>query len=253
MSRNNIFDLKRLFLLLRRQVFSNLKNLLIAFGGVSGFLLFITLLVAFFNPDALAGLSGLYFSVMFVGGYIFTSNIYAELHSIQRSYNYLTLPVSVTERLVSGWLITGVLFPIASLLTMTLIVLLSNLIIHFAIDISPVQGVFSSNGMNAWKSYLITQSVFLLGAAYFRKNNFLKTILALFLIVFVLNVYTGLLGWALLGFKDGFITLNEHTISSNLENIFTNLIPSIFTFIYHWLVIPFFLITTWFALKERQV
>jgi hypothetical protein len=43
--------------------------------------------------------------------------------------------------------------------------------------------------------YLVTHSVFLLGATYFRKNNFLKTLLALFLISLALNIYSGLVGW----------------------------------------------------------
>jgi hypothetical protein len=50
METNNLFNFKRLLLLMRRQIFSSAKSLLIAFGGMAGTLLIISLLVAYFNP-----------------------------------------------------------------------------------------------------------------------------------------------------------------------------------------------------------
>jgi hypothetical protein len=254
METNNIFNFRRLLLLMRRQIFSNAKNLLVAFGGVAGTLLIISLLVAYFNPQGLAGMIPLYFVVMFIGGYIFTSNIYYELHQVQRSYNYLTLPVSLTERLVSGWLITGLLFSVFSLLAMSVIGLAGNLVMKILNGTAPFGGVISSGTMKTTGVYLVTQSVFLLGAAYFRKNNFLKTLLALFLFSLVLNVYAGLAGWGLFrGFAGDMVLTEEQMVIAPLENLVTKTLPAVFKFIFWYLTIPFFLVTTWFSLKERQV
>jgi hypothetical protein len=255
METNNFFTLKRLMLLLRRQVFSSGKSLLIAFAGVSGFLLILSLLVAYFNPAALSGLTSTYFTVMFIGGYIFTSNIFNEMHTPQKAYSYLTLPVSTTERLASAWILTGWLFPLVSLLLMSLIVLLANLIMNMTVDLAPFQGVFSAAGMKAVKVYIVTQSLFLLGAAYFRKNNFLKTLLALFLVSLAINIYMGLTGWLL--FRDlmgeGGFNVEAQTLSPFWEHLFTKQFPAIFHFVFYYLTIPFFLVTTWFGIKERQV
>jgi hypothetical protein len=86
----------------------------------------------------------LYLVVMFIGGYIFTSNIYFELHQVQRSYCYLTLPVSTTERLASGWLMTGLFFAVFSLLTMSLIGLVGNVAMKLLNGTTPFGGIISS-------------------------------------------------------------------------------------------------------------
>ena len=254
METNNTFNVPRLYLLIRRQVFSHGKSLLIAFAGVSGFLLFISILTAYFSPDQLSGLRNLYLTVMFISGYIFTSNSFNELHQIQKSYSYLTLPVSTTERLAGNWLITAIIFPVISVLVMTIIIFLANLVTRVTIDMAPIQGIFSASTFQAIKVYVITHSIFLLGATYFRKNNFLKTLLALFVIMLIINLYAGLLGWGLFNeFKTGSWVFNENEISPAMQHLFTQQIPKIASFIFHYLMLPFFLITTWFSIRERQV
>lgn len=257
MKTNQSFNFNRLYLLMRRQILSNANGWLIAFGAVAGSLLVISLLVALSRPSELTGLDGLYLSVMFIGGYVFTSNIFAELHQPQRSYQYLTLPVSLTERLTGAWLITAVFFPIIALLGMALIVIIANLIASLTFNITPFQQVFSEGNFTAMKTYFVTQSAFLLGAAYFRKNNFLKTLLALFVVVVIFQLIIALAGWAM------FSSLTEGpgmqfqfgpgAVSTEMESLFLKQIPKIVSFVFWYLTVPFFLITTWFSLKERQV
>lgn len=254
METNDILSFKRLLLLMRRQVLSGANGLLIAFGGFAGVLLIISLLVAYFNPPALGGLSALYFTVMFIGGYILTSSFYSELHQSEKSYSYLTLPVSVTERLLSAWLITAVLFPVISILAMSVIVLVANLLMNLTVELSPFQSVFSAQSLTLIGIYMVTQSVFLLGAAYFKKNNFLKTLLALFVISLIINAYTALLGWGLFrGVADEMAMMAEQAVFQPFENLVTQTFPAVFKFIFWYVTIPFFMVTTWFSLKERQV
>lgn len=254
METNNLFNFKRLLLLMRRQVLSGAKGLLIAFGGVAGTLLIISLLVAYFNPAGLSGMVSLYLVVMFIGGYIFTSNIYFELHQVQRSYSYLTLPVSNTERLVSGWLLTGLFFAVFSLLAMSVIGLLGNLVMKLLNGTMPFGGIITSGTIRITGIYLLTHTVFLLGAAYFRKNNFLKTLLALFLVSLALNIYSGLVGWGLFrGLSGDMVMMDERVVFTPMETLVTKTLPAVFKFIFWYLTIPFFLVTTWFSLKEREV
>ncbi len=256
MEAKNILSVSRLYLFIRRQVLSNSGGWLIAFGGIAGVLLVISLLVAHFQPQNLSGMTGLYFSALFLGGYIFTSGIFNELHNPQKSYQFLTLPVSATERLLGAWLLTGIIFPVVGILAMALIVLLANLVMNFTLDVTPFQSVFSSQSFTAMKVYFVTQSIFLLGAAYFRKNNFLKTVLALFVISVVVQVVVAATAWALFSpFTDGGEGLNigPEDLSPRMEELFTNYIPAIARVVFWYLTVPFFLITTWFSLKERQV
>lgn len=254
METNNYFSIHRLYLLSRRQVFSNGKSLIIAFGGVAGFLLIISLLVAYFNPTALTGLTALYFTSMFIGGYIFTSHIFNEMHQIQKGYNFLTLPVSIHERLANAWLLTGIFFPALSLLVMAAMVFLANLIMNFTVDVAPFQSVFSHNSFVLIRIYIITQTIFLFGSVYFRKNNFLKTLLAIILISIVLNMYAGLLGWGLFNSMDmEGMAMDMNQLPPAMSQLLEKYIPNISKFAFNYLTLPFFLLLTWFGLKERQV
>lgn len=251
MEKSNIFNINRLYLLTRRHLWSNLTGWLIAFGALSGVLLVISLLVAYFQPGSLAMLTPTYLTIMFLGGYIFTGSIFSELNEPRKATHYLTLPVSVTERLASAWLLTGILFPLFALLMIFLIIFLANLIMNLTFDFSPFANLFSGNYVNAFKSYAITQSVFLLGAAYFRKYNFLKTLLVLFVFFVGFMIITGLMGWLFLSHLAE--TLQSGEAALNTDPVAVRWIPTAANIIYNYLMLPFFLVTTWFTLKERQV
>ncbi len=246
-------NIKRLYDLIRRHILSNGKAWLIAYGAIAGSLLLITLFRGYFQPADIGGLTGLYFVVMFVGGYIFTASIFGELHQAQRSYQYLTLPVSTTERLLSAWFITAWMFPIIAIITMALIVFIGNLVMNFTLDITPFAGVFSASSWGSVKVYFITQSIFLLGAAYFRGYNFLKTMLALFVLAVSLQIIAGVTGWLLFGSPATNVEIGAHHLSQQMETLFMHTIPKVTGFIFNYLFVPFFLVTTWFSLKERQV
>ncbi len=255
MENNNFLNINRLYLLTRRHIFSNTKGWLVAFGAVSGALLVISLLTAYFNPQNLPGLAPTYITIMFIGGYIFTSNIFSELHDTRKATHYLTVPVSTTERLLSAWLLTAVLFPILSMLLITLIILIANLLMNLTLNFEPFQQVFYNGGFRVFSSYLITQSIFLLGAAYFRKNNFLKTVLAMFVFSMVVMALTSAFGYLLLSSlsEGGGVTLEANSMTVQLESLFMERIPAAVRILYYFLSVPFFLVVSWFTLKERQV
>ncbi len=246
-------NIHRLYFLIRRHILSNGKSWLIAYGAIAGSLLVLTLFRGYFQPTDIGGLTGLYFVAMFIGGYIFTASIYSELHHPQRSYQYLTLPVSTTERLLSAWIITAFIFPLVAILTMALIVFIGNLIMNFTLDSAPFTGVFSAGSWSSLKVYWITQSMFLLGAAYFRGYNFLKTVLALFVISVALQIIAGATGWILFGAPGTQVAFGPEQMSQQLEDFFLRIFPSLARLVFNYLFVPFFLITSWFSLKERQV
>ena len=64
MEKSNIFNLNRLYLLTRRHLLSNLAGWIIAFSALSGVMLVISLLVAYFQPGNLAILTPTYLTIM---------------------------------------------------------------------------------------------------------------------------------------------------------------------------------------------
>ena len=254
METNNYFDLKRLYLLTRRQILSERTGWLIALTAVAGIMLVISLFVAYFNPVLMPALTPSYLSIMFLGGYIFTSSIFNELHYPQKAVHFLTLPVSTTERLLAAWIITGILFPIFSLILIALIVFIANLIMNLTLDLTPFNHAFSNGGAGAFRSYLITQSVFLLGAAYFRKYNFLKTLLAIFVFIVAITIITATFGWIIFSpFSGQEFVEGDQSSTININNLLIERVPALARFVYFYVGVPFFLVVTWFTLKERQV
>jgi len=254
-TKNNTFSISRLFLLGKRQVLGNLSGLLIAFASFAGTLLVISLISGYSNPASLEKLAPLYYVVLFIGGYVFTSTIFAEMSTPQRSIPFLTLPVSKLERLVNAWLLTAILFPVLALLIYALIVFLAHLILGVPLTATALSIVWSKSALNVVMIYVITQSVFLFGAIYFRKHNFIRTLLSLFVFQIVISIFMAFIVYLLFGkfqFSEE-VLVQQSNLSPAMERFFTYTLVEIAKFGFYYLMVPFFLMLTWFGIKERQV
>jgi hypothetical protein len=247
------FSMYRLFLLMRRQLTINSKNLLIAFSACLGVLVIINCLTIYYGERVDPGLIiPLSFVMMFIGGYIFTSLGFNELHSPHKAYQYLTLPATTLEKLVSVWLLTSIVYVFASLVLIGILVILCNLFALF------VGSSFTSYRelMNfpipkiIW-IFLVTQSVFLMGSCYFRKNNFMKTLLALFIIGFVLGLYSTINGYIFFGSE--FHSFDSDQMNGVMTEFMQETFPKIMKVIFNYLLAPFFYVVSYYVLKERQV
>ncbi|MBW6497719.1 MAG: hypothetical protein K0B09_04970 [Bacteroidales bacterium] len=254
-AKNNTFSLTRLFFLGKRQVLGNLSGFLIAFGAFAGTLLVISLLAGYSDPGRLSRIAPLFYVALFIGGYVFTSNIFAELHSPQRSIPFLTLPVSKLERLLNAWLLTAILFPVLALLSYALVVFLAHLILGVPLTATAFSMVWSKSAFNVVMIYVITQSIFLFGAIYFRKHNFIRTLLSLFVLQIVISIFLTIIVYLLFG-KTHFseeVFVQQTNLSPAMEQFFTKTLVDIAKFSFNYLLVPFFLMLTWFGIKERQV
>ena len=239
--------MKRLGFFLRRQLYLNFSTMWIAIGAVLGLLFIISALFAFFNrePETVLNLRNLYLVVFMLGGYIFTSKVFDEMHAPQKSYMFLTLPVSAAEKLLAAWLITSPVYVVVAGLIMLLLSFFSSLL---AGSMEAFPYLFDKAFFNCIGVYMVTQAVFFLGATTFRSNNFLKTLLALIVVALLITAYTGGLGYLLFGQGNHRLEPNSE-LKDTAEFIFTKVIPMLFW----WLFAPFLLLVSYFKLKERQV
>lgn len=242
--RSNVFDGGRLVQFMRRQAAMHQQPALIAAGAVLGALLVISLLVGAFNQNDVRQLPGLYHAVFFLGGYVFASQVFGELHSPQRSYTYLTLPVSTAEKLVGSWLLVSLGYVVVYWLAAFLIYTVANLVADWPHD--PHQ-MFNGDFFRSVGSFLVTQTIFFLGACYFRKNNFLKTLFALFVVALVVGLYTGGLAWLVLS-KEGNINFSHNDAGNRIGETIEQVADAFFRYVLG----PFMLIVSYFRLKERQ-
>ncbi len=252
--KNNIFSLIRFYYLLRRQIFSNFKKNALGFGSIVGVLLAITLLTGMGNPVYhISALFPLYVVIFLIGGYIYTSSIFAELSSVQRGVTALTLPVSKLERLAAAWVLTALLYPIMAMLGVLLISLLTGLAHGFETTSNIASVLFSKSTFNLIVIYIITKSIFLFGAIYFRKNNFFKTIGSVILIQLVLLIIVLVAAILMFGGMGANIVVDNMSISSSTDKFLPTTIIEIIGYGLRFLFAPFFWLLTWFGIKEREV
>lgn len=255
MNEQTIFNINRVKLLLTRQLRLNSSTILIGFGAVVGVITFILSMRVVFesNPLSMAGFTGLALPIFFVGGYIFTSTIFSELRTAHRGYLYLTLPASALEKLVVAWFISSILYVIASIVAFYVINLLL-ILVGFLTNSQPVP-LF--NFIDTWMLkmfaiYIVTQSVFLLGAIYFRGVNFLKTLLALFVINLVIAIFSSILTRFIV--FPGFGNLQfSNNMPDGIEGFLGDVFVPTVKILFWYITAPFFLVVSYYRLKERQV
>jgi len=254
METNSFFDINRFKYVLLRQISINYKTMLIATGAVVGFLmLFGTWNMYFLNkPINSVEIIGVFVPIFLIGGFIFTSIIFSELNSPHKGYLYLTLPASAFEKLISAWLVSSIFYILLGAM-ITYFINFYYMLVAVIIDAPNVEivNLFTSDALSIFGNYLIFQTIFFLGAIYFRRVNFLKTLLAGFVLVVLFSIYSGILAKIL--FNQ--FAIQSHDMSQSIEFQYTakNVIAPIAKYLFWYGVAPFFLTVSYFRLKERQV
>ncbi len=255
MNTQSLLSLKRIYLLIRRYITLNAKATLIALGGISGFLLLIILVQTYASGQVIySGFVKTFWAIFFFGGFILTSRIFHELHSPEKSYQYLSLPASTLEKFLSRWLLSSLIYMVVTFLVLGLIGLLGGGLGAglFGVQFHPLNPL-QLDFIQLAGTYWVMQSVFLLGACHFRGHNFLKTLLALFLIGVFIAIFTSLMTKFIMAGQwpehGGF----EPEYFQQVPAFFTVTLPAIAKTFFWYLMAPFFLIVSYFKLKERQV
>ncbi len=188
---NNVLNLNRLWLLIRRQAVENYKFYLLGMVVVAGLLLVIYGALyrqGLRNDDEFQSI--LFLFSLCLSGSVFTSLLVRDLHVKTTAIWYLMLPVSALERIV------GVLF------YCILIFIPIHLLVFYAIDMSFV-ALFNSRLPEFppahvldlvekqkyaffYTLFLILQAATLVGSLYFEKYSYVKTTAAVFAFVVIL-------------------------------------------------------------------
>jgi len=243
----NRFSFSRFTHLCKRTIELNVSSWLMGFFAVLGILLII-----WFFPILIGGtiwhdyqINNLLpaATVLFIlGGLFITSAIFKELHSSTTSFQFLTLPATSFEKLLSAWAITTVLYIFASFIFYFLLTLIIQLITAVTLSNDLSIRLFNPLDLGVLEpviSYLYYHSIFLLGAVYFVKNNFLKTLLCIVLVVasilFILAIFFFVSGGS----------MSMHISSENLGSVLIHTVSILFSL--------FMLILAWIRLSNKQV
>lgn len=256
MEKMNQFSFSRLILLMQRNITFNIKSWMIAFGEFIGVVIIVGLLNTYFsngllniNPVVILG-----YIILFINGFVLTAGTYNELHVPTRSQFYLTLPATTLEKFFSHYLISTVLYVlIANLMLFISILIYAGLSVLIWDANMAYFNPFELQNINLMGIYIVSQSVFFLGAVAFRKYNFLKTILAVFVVQFALNIILALLAWVIIGSPGVSVDVDSQNTEAELTMFFSDTLPTMAKYFTFYVLAPFLLVVSYLKLKEREV
>jgi hypothetical protein len=180
---NEIFSSQRLWLLLRGDVISGYRSLLTICAAVAG-IIFVTAMISGDGPGVSRGFYQSWFGLLlFLWGVIASSRAFRELHDNTKNQAYLLLPASSAEKTVARLFVVTIAFVgflLVFMTTTSVAVESLNLLLS-----GERNAFFNPFDPIVWKlipGYIFLQSLYFLGAAWFRKAHLIKTTLALLLI-----------------------------------------------------------------------
>lgn len=195
------FRPKRFGQILLRDIAGWYRGWLIAAAAVAGAVIVLSALtmlgtstIAGVRPSASSGFyTGFFFPLLFVGGFISTSLAFREARQNGAAGFYLTLPASHLEKFASKLLSTTLGYALGSLVFFTATAAVSELVNRLVFGAG--HGMFNPfdlDVLEAAGTYMLAQSLFLLGSLWFRKLAFVKTVLAVCVVLIGLAILTGI-------------------------------------------------------------
>nr|WP_299174030.1 hypothetical protein [uncultured Allomuricauda sp.] len=200
------------------------------------------------SMDEFFGVFGLIYIPM---GVLFTFVIFKEFNNTSANQLYLTIPISILERLIAKWLTVTVIYTaVYSVLAVMagILALLFGVVIR-GVDFD-VPSLFSIQYWNVLKVYFLVQPLFLVGAIAFRKNRIGKTLLSLGILVLGFMLFN----FFLFGiFNHDYGLFSGDPIVSEAFDATSLDFSSLGRWFYGILLGPLLLIVAYFKMKEKEV
>jgi hypothetical protein len=203
---NETLSARRVGLLLRNDVVGGYRAWLIASAALAGLIVVSSAATVYFNGSPGVYSSPWWFGVLLlVWGAITASKAFNELHDRTKNEPYLLLPASTLEKGVARLLLVLIGFFVYFLAYATVVAAVAGTLNALLFGAgNRIATPFDPLVAKLLGHYVVVQSLFFVGAAWFRKTHFLKTVLALILISWAIGAFAFLLGWLLFGeFRNG--------------------------------------------------
>jgi hypothetical protein len=245
---NDQLSLRRLGFVLRSDLVRTYRSALL----ISGTVALVALVVSLFGAyDGDVGQAPLFYRAVFIAtlvpwGLIATSVCFNDLHGRGTNTAFLLLPASALEKTASRLLLhtVGLVAYLLVFTTLLSFVLegINTLWIGERRDFfSPLDGV----GWSLLPHFLVAQGLFFLGAAWFRKVQFIKTVAA------VIGI---LIGLALVGVTLAWMVGPMRCLNANCYQFsFVDWLEDAAPIAYFYLLPPFCWFVAWLRVSEAQV
>lgn len=252
---NETLSWARLWLLIRSDAITDYRFVAIVSGVIAGLMLLSTLTT---GNTSTSFYQGWFAAALFVWGAVNASFSFRELHDKTRNESYLLLPASALEKTLARLLRSTVGFVAYLVIFMSVFSPIIETVKW--IVLGRTNPVFMPLDPAVWKlvaHFIVLQSLFFLGAAWFRRWHFIKTLLVLNLAPIGLSVLAA--------------TVFRIVLGENPELVFSGLSEGAFYAFYvmhkaafdaalavceavYFVVVPLFCWSVaWLRVKETQV
>ena len=177
---NDPLSLHRLYYLLRGDFITGYRSLLTSSAGLAG----IILVVAMIAPSDYTGFSNFHraaFTIaLFTWGLVASSHAFMPLHDKTRNEGYLLLPASALEKTLARLLTVTVGMVVYLLIFSTLVSVIAESLNQ--LFFGNRRAFFDPLDPIVWEYislYIVLQSLYFLGAAWFRRMHLIKTTIAI--------------------------------------------------------------------------
>jgi len=245
------FSFRRLALLMRNDLLIQFKSSLVILLAITFGLTLISLLSKL--DHSLLSLHNQSFKILLIlGGYLLTASAFKTLHQRNQVGFYLCLPASTLEKFLSRLLLTSVGYIAGlSFLFFTFSVLAAGLSSLLSDSTLPVFNPLNQGNLELMALYLITQSLFLVGAIQFKSMHFIKTIASTWFVLMILVILTIVILWAVFDTPFNHQHFNISLIDINFESLKST--ASVLKYLFYFGFAPFFWLIAFLKLKEYEV
>ena len=255
---NESFQFKRFLFLTKREEFMRLHTLFYSALAIAA-----SVAVLFFLPGngvrRTEYMHVLFLGFLFAGGFLTAAGSFRNMHSRETCHDWLMLPASSLEKFLSRLLVSSAGWWVYINLVFFIGVLVSEILRFFVIgDFGRLFNPFAPQLLRLINHYIILQSLFFAGGAWFRRHQFFKTILSLS--VFGISLLIIFMTAARIIFSSYFNDSFSFDMSFHLgDRFFVNtlgsgeLILKILKAVYLWLIAPFCWLIAFMKVKEAEV
>jgi hypothetical protein len=197
---SDTFSAQRLLQLIKRTINLNFHNWTIGFLAVGGLIAAIWFVPILLPTEAWHGyntyaLTPAFMFFYIAGGLYLTSGLFDELHEAGTAQLGLTLPALASEKIASAWITGYLLYSIAAFVAFAILVPVIYFITLITVEADltfSLYDILLNDIHSPLFGYLLYQGFFLFGAVYFRKLNFLKTIVLMIVLFILFSMGMGL-------------------------------------------------------------
>jgi hypothetical protein len=249
------FSIRRILLLMQKELYENLKIVSVGYISFFGIATAVVVLNFIGGGEAWAEFSRFFEFGLFITGLFITGMAFKSFRSKEGTMSYLSIPASVLEKFISMLLLTTigltVFYTAAFSLFDFLFTAIGNSLTNHSVEYFRF---FTDELPHLFLIYLIVQSVFLAGAATFKKVPLFFTVFWLFVFLLGIGLYSAGLAYL---FRDTFEStahqldrgVNLNLMDMKDTGLWISEAPE---FIFYYLTAPVFWAITYFKIKEKE-